>query len=278
MTETEEQRHARWVREHYIDEVAITLGLAHQTSQHGICYWNFHAGEAFRKGYEAGKNAPRGPQDLVQVRSMGLKKAAEMPDPAVPVLQIYGETDYVPADTLADGARLLALEVHASQKRKYTDAPYVTHLAEVAGIVATVAPPDLFQTMVATAWLHDCVEDQGVEQDHLVRLFGRQVASGVMWLSDLETGNRAERKAASRTRLSRAPWWVQTIKCADLISNTSSIRQYDPKFAVTYLEEKRALLAVLNQADSRLLMDAVRLAGNPEVNPGTDGYGTATAS
>lgn len=64
MSETELQRHARWQRERAVDEVAIHLGLAHQTRQHGICYWNFHAGEAFRKGYEAGLAAPRAPQDV----------------------------------------------------------------------------------------------------------------------------------------------------------------------------------------------------------------------
>ncbi|KCB25989.1 hypothetical protein L544_3266 [Bordetella hinzii OH87 BAL007II] len=40
---------------------------------------------------------------------------------------------------------------------------------------------------------------------------------------------------------------------ADLISNTSSIVQHDPKFAEVYLEEKRLLLDVLTKADHRLL-------------------------
>jgi guanosine-3',5'-bis(diphosphate) 3'-pyrophosphohydrolase len=103
------------------------------------------------------------------------------------------------------------------------------------------------------AWLHDCVEDQDVTGAELTRHFGQFVASGVLALSDLGIGNRAERKAASRARLSRAPHWVQSIKCADLISNTSSIVKHDAKFAVTYLEEKRLLLDVLVNADPRLL-------------------------
>lgn len=47
--------------------------------------------------------------------------------------------------------------------------------------------------------------------------------------------------------------WVQTIKVADLISNTSSIVRHDPKFAVVYLDEARQLLDVLTRADPRLL-------------------------
>lgn len=151
---------------------------------------------------------------------------------------------------LAFRAMEFAREVHKDQKRKYTGNPYVDHLAEVAGIVATVTRTDFD---IAVAWLHDCVEDQGITHDYLCRVFSPYIAKGVLLLSDLEVGNRAERKAASRARLAAAPSWAQTIKCADLISNTSSIVQHDPKFAVVYLEEKRLLLDVLTKADPRLL-------------------------
>ena len=152
-----------------------------------------------------------------------------------------------------------ALRVHEGQKRKYTGCPYSNHLAEVAGIVAAsqIRGIDL-DTAVAVAWLHDCVEDQGVTKDLLDTAFGTDVSWGVMLLSDLETGNRATRKALSLVRLAASPGWVQTIKCADLISNTSSIRQHDPKFAVTYLEEKRLMLDVLTGADKRLVQLARR--------------------
>jgi GTP diphosphokinase / guanosine-3',5'-bis(diphosphate) 3'-diphosphatase len=156
--------------------------------------------------------------------------------------------------SIAYEAMMFAHEVHKDQRRKYTGNPYVDHLAEVAGIVATVShqanasPP----TMIAVAWLHDCVEDCGVELQEIEDRFGTTVAIGVSGLSDVEQGNRAERKAASRERLSMCSGWIQTIKCADLISNTSSIVMHDPKFAETYLEEKRLLLAVLTKADPRL--------------------------
>lgn len=150
-------------------------------------------------------------------------------------------------------AMMFAREVHAAQRRKYTNNPYADHLAEVAGIVATVAPPDFADMMVSVAWLHDCVEDQGVTLESLRDEFGEWVASGVWFLSDTEIGNRAQRKAMSRNRLGNAPGWVQTIKCADLISNTSSIVMHDQAFASVYLEEKRLLLELLTDADQRLL-------------------------
>ncbi len=166
--------------------------------------------------------------------------------------------------SIAFDAMRFAREVHKNQVRKYTGNPYADHLAEVAGIVATVADdyPNL-EHWIAVAWLHDCVEDQGVPLQEIEARFGITVAIGVSGLSDLENGNRAERKAASRARLALCSGWIQTIKCADLISNTSSIVQHDPKFAVTYLEEKRALLDVLTKADPRLLAIAKAQANSP---------------
>ena len=151
---------------------------------------------------------------------------------------------------IAYEAMVFARHVHATQVRKYTGNPYADHLAEVAGIVATV---DARQQVIATAWLHDCVEDQGVTLDEIEVRFGLTVALGVSGLSDVETGNRAQRKTAARERLAQCADWIQNIKCADLISNTASIVKHDPKFAEVYLEEKRLLLAVLTKADSRLL-------------------------
>lgn len=173
---------------------------------------------------------------------------------------------------IAFEAMKFARNVHRAQRRKFTGNPYTDHLAEVAGIVATVAchnpPHDVIggvegriERMIAVAWLHDCVEDQAITEDELTERFGILVAKGVLLLSDLEQGNRAERKAAARSRLAAAPGWVQTIKCADLISNTSSIVMHDPKFAVVYLEEKRLLLDVLTHADPRLVDIARAQAG-----------------
>lgn len=150
-----------------------------------------------------------------------------------------------------------AREKHRRQVRKYTGNPYADHLAEVACITATVGGD---ASSIAVAWLHDCREDHGVSCEEIEALFGMRVAVGVSLLSDFEVGNRAQRKAASRERLASAPGWVQTIKCADLISNTRSIVKHDPKFAVTYLAEKRALLEVLTLADPRLREIAMRQA------------------
>lgn len=166
--------------------------------------------------------------------------------------------------SIAYTAMIIAREAHKDQVRKYTGNPYADHLAEVAGIVSTVTDFDgvlSAECLIATAWLHDVVEDCGFSpydiSDQLINAGhgytdSEQVERGVTLLSDLEKGNRATRKRLSRERLASAPGWVQTIKCADLISNTSSIVKHDPEFAKAYLEEKRLLLEVMTKADRRL--------------------------
>lgn len=154
-------------------------------------------------------------------------------------------------NNLAFEAMLFAREAHKDQVRKYTGSPYADHLAEVAGIVATVAKNIegvFYEHLIAVAWLHDCMEDQGVTYSDLHDRFGLVVAHGVRCLSDMEEGNRATRKALSCERLGKADGWIQTIKCADLISNTASIVKHDPSFAKVYLGEKRELLIHMSRA------------------------------
>lgn len=159
--------------------------------------------------------------------------------------------------SLVYDAMMFAREAHKNQVRKYTGNPYFDHLAEVVGISVSVFSNDLQvdpETFMATAWLHDTVEDCGVPLGEIDRLFGSLVFRGVRGLTDNETGkNRADRKEKARHRLASCHGWIQTIKCADLISNTSSIVKHDPGFAKVYLAEKRALLEVMTKADLRLL-------------------------
>ncbi|GAO97661.1 guanosine-3',5'-bis(diphosphate) 3'-pyrophosphohydrolase [Caedimonas varicaedens] len=150
---------------------------------------------------------------------------------------------------VAHDAMIFALQAHEGQKRRYNGEPYWLHLAEVAGMVSTLHhDPEV----MAVAWLHDCLEDCPVTFEYICQRFGRLVAEGVLALSDLEQGNRKERKRQSRERLSRQSAWIQDIKVCDVMSNTASIVQCDPAFAKVYLREKRRLLDVLTKADVSL--------------------------
>jgi (p)ppGpp synthase/HD superfamily hydrolase len=161
-------------------------------------------------------------------------------------------------------AQVYAMAAHAAvgQKRKYTGEPYIVHPAEVARIVAGV--PGSTPDMVAAAWLHDVVEDTGCTFTDIHMAFGIDIATLVGWLTDVskpEDGNRAHRKAQDRAHSAEAPAEAQTIKLADLISNSRSIVQHDPAFAKTYLEEKRLLLEVMTKGDPTLMAEARKYIG-----------------
>ena len=164
---------------------------------------------------------------------------------------------------MTERARVFATAAHAAvdQLRKYTNEPYIVHPAEVVSIVRSVPHTP---AMVAAAWLHDVVEDTGVTIETVRAEFGEEVADLVSWLTDVsrpEDGNRAHRKARDREHTAEAPAEAQTIKLADLISNSRSIMAHDAKFAETYLAEKRLLLEVMTRGDATLMAMARRHIG-----------------
>lgn len=158
-------------------------------------------------------------------------------------------------------AHEFAAYAHRDQKRKYTGEPYFNHCEEVARLVSTVTNDS---DMISAAYLHDVVEDTDISSYVISQVFSSKISDLVWWLTDKsrpEDGNRAARKKIDREWLGRAPNDAKTIKCADLISNTRSIVDRDPKFAKTYLAEKRLLMPCLVGADERLWSAANELAG-----------------
>lgn len=157
--------------------------------------------------------------------------------------------------SLAYEAMCFAREAHKDQVRKYTGEPYFNHLAEVVAISMSVGWQETDidnDSFMAVAWLHDVFEDCDVLFCELDLKFGVEIGAGVYYLSDTEKGNKKTRKELSRNRLSEAPGWIQTIKCADLISNATSIIKHDPEFAKVFCSEAVMLLDAMENADTRL--------------------------
>lgn len=149
---------------------------------------------------------------------------------------------------LVERAYIDSQKFHDGQKRKYTDAPYWLHTREVAEILIRcgIEDPD----MLVAAHGHDWLEDTGASPDYIVETYGQVAFNLIYGLTDQVTeGNRASRKMAEAERLWKACGQVQTIKCADLISNTTDIVAHDPGFAKVYLPEKRYVLHGFQRAD-----------------------------
>ena len=155
-----------------------------------------------------------------------------------------------------------ASRAHNGQVRKYTGEPYFGHPVEVMEIVSEVIDdPEVH----AAALLHDVVEDTPVTIKDIEDEFGPRVASMVDDLTDVskpEDGNRALRKELDRQHTAKASPDAQTVKLADLISNSLSIVEEDPHFAKVYMREKALLLEVLTKGNPHLFAFATNLVEN----------------
>jgi len=121
-----------------------------------------------------------------------------------------------------------AAQKHAAQRRKGAAAePYVNHLLEVAGMVASVlTAPDT--NLIVAAILHDVVEDAGVTNQELAEIFGADVASLVAEVTDDKSLPKAERKRLQVVNAPKKSTRAQMIKLADKISNLRAILTSPP--------------------------------------------------
>jgi len=155
----------------------------------------------------------------------------------------------------------LAFIAHGAtgQKRKYTNEPYYNHCKNVFEILKINLETDDKNSesiMLCSCYLHDVLEDTHLTSSDLICVgVPRPVVKVVIELTDIskpEDGNREARKKIDRERYASASYEAKTVKCADLIDNTSSIVKYDKDFAKIYLREKELLLPYLLGADQNL--------------------------
>lgn len=164
--------------------------------------------------------------------------------------------------TVVNKALAYATEAHKGQVRKYTGEPYIVHPIEVMETVRRVMDDPEVQ---AAALLHDVVEDTPVSIKDIEDVFGPRVAALVSDLTDVskpEDGNRATRKELDRQHSAKASPDAQSVKLADLISNSMSIVKDDPNFAKVYMKEKALLLGVLTKGNPQLFSLAAKIVEN----------------
>ncbi len=156
--------------------------------------------------------------------------------PDVPVLRQYELVDRVlDYDPDADEAMLnrayvFSVNAHGTQKRASGD-PYFSHPIEVAGILTELHLDD---ETIATAILHDTVEDTVATPEEIERIFGANVArlvDGVTKLSKIEAQTENERAAENLRKFLLAMSGdirVLLVKLADRLHNMRTLH-YIPK-------------------------------------------------
>ena len=135
--------------------------------------------------------------------------------------------DYDPQadEALLNRAYVFSMKAHGSQKRASGD-PYFSHPIEVAGILTDLHLDD---ETIATAILHDTIEDTVATYDEIERLFGPNVArlvDGVTKLSKIEAQTESERAAENLRKFLLAmsdDIRVLLVKLADRLHNMRTL-------------------------------------------------------
>lgn len=122
-------------------------------------------------------------------------------------------------------ALVLANRLHARQKRKGTDIPYIAHLMTVAGLVLEAGGDE---DMAIGALLHDAVEDQGGKPTlRMIRQrFGKRAADIVAGCTDSDTDPKPpwrERKEGYIAHLRHASAEVRLVSAADKLHNARAV-------------------------------------------------------
>jgi (p)ppGpp synthase/HD superfamily hydrolase len=135
------------------------------------------------------------------------------------------DTRLFPLQSRFEEALLLAARLHARQKRKDKDLPYISHLLAVTALVLEDGGDE---DEAIAALLHDAVEDQGglrtLEEIH--RRFGERVADIVEGCSDAVIHPKPpwrERKLAYLEHLRTASASVRRVSLADKLHNARTI-------------------------------------------------------
>ncbi len=149
---------------------------------------------------------------------------------------------------MLEDAAAIASEIHKDQKRIHNGEPYINHCKRVAGMLARDFPRLASDEVLATAILHDSLEDcPSQAYDEVYALIDRDcgpiVAAFVEILTKPKDLHRQYSMLRYFNRIAIAPTAVQTIKCLDRIDNLLSITETGRTIGTMqlYLEDSEKL-------------------------------------
>jgi len=140
-------------------------------------------------------------------------------------------------EALLNRAYVYAMKAHGQQKRASGD-PFISHPLEVASILTTLKLDD---ETIATALLHDTIEDTPATKEEIEKLFGANIAALVDGLTKIERLNLASKKTEQAENFRKlliaisSDVRVLLVKLADRLHNMRTLEHMRP--------EKRRLIA-----------------------------------
>lgn len=155
-------------------------------------------------------------------------------------------------------AILFALEAHASQRRKYTNHPYIVHPLEVL-LRMTQYSND--ENVLSAAILHDVIEDCKVTEEELNSKFNSTIGKYVKELTnpsnEFKHLKRKVRKELDNKHYSNVSAEAKLIKLVDRTANLNDFSKcleeknihLDVSFCQLYLKESKELYKFLKNTN-----------------------------
>lgn len=118
---------------------------------------------------------------------------------------------------------------HRDQKRKGSEgSPYINHPLEVVNLLTNIGKIDDYTVLIA-ALLHDTVEDTDTTADEISEIFGLEITSVVMEVTDDKSLPKAERKQLQVEHAPHLSPQAKLVKLADKISNIRDVIENPPE-------------------------------------------------
>ena len=160
-------------------------------------------------------------------------------------------------EALLDRAYVYAMKAHGNQKRD-SGAPYISHPIEVAGILTDLKLDD---ATIATALLHDVIEDTDTTRQEIDALFGKEIGGLVDGLTKIKKLDLVTKKAQQAENFRKlliaisSDIRVLLVKLADRLHNMRTLAHKRPESRIRSSEETLEIYAPLA---GRMGMQAMR--------------------
>lgn len=154
-------------------------------------------------------------------------------------------------------AAYFSAKKHREQKRKGSKgSPYINHPLEVVNLLTNIGKIDDYTVLIA-AVLHDTVEDTETTVAELAELFGAEISSIVMELTDDKSLPKTERKQLQIEHAPHLSPQAKLVKLADKISNIRDVIENPPEDwelerRIEYVEWGKKVVAGLRGVNENL--------------------------
>jgi GTP diphosphokinase / guanosine-3',5'-bis(diphosphate) 3'-diphosphatase len=150
-------------------------------------------------------------------------------------------------EALLNRAYVYAMKAHGHQKRASGD-PYFSHPLEVAAILTEL---ELDDATIATALLHDTIEDTDATKEEIDRLFGEEIGALVDGLTKISKLNLVSKKAEQAENFRKlliaisSDIRVLLVKLADRLHNMRTLEHMKPEKRKRIAQETMDIYAPL---------------------------------